>query len=212
MERPAARSTPREHPPGPAAAARSPTPRSRSSRGPGHQPFTLVTRVRIPYGTPLRNRTANAERRRFPASGGGEGAQRLGLRADDADLGLADLDPLRQGPKVVAPAAAGIGAHPPAGLGGGGCQHGRRDGRSQPLDGEVRTLGVGAGLVADGRQFGDAILQHRVSQIGDAGLDRVMEACSTGCWASLALLVEFGDAIMDSGVRAATLPKIRWAR
>ena len=26
--------------------------RSRSSRGPGHQPFTLVTRVRIPYGTP----------------------------------------------------------------------------------------------------------------------------------------------------------------
>jgi hypothetical protein len=25
---------------------------SRSSRGPGHQPFTLVTRVRIPYGTP----------------------------------------------------------------------------------------------------------------------------------------------------------------
>ena len=74
MERPAARSTPREHHPGPAAAVRSPTPRSRSSRGPGHQPFTLVTRVRIPYGTPLRNRTANAERRRFPASGSGLGA------------------------------------------------------------------------------------------------------------------------------------------
>ena len=26
---------------------------SRSSRGLGHQPFTLVTRVRIPYGTPV---------------------------------------------------------------------------------------------------------------------------------------------------------------
>ena len=26
---------------------------SRSSRGPGHRPFTAVTRVRIPYGTPI---------------------------------------------------------------------------------------------------------------------------------------------------------------
>ena len=33
---------------------------SRSSRGPGLQPFTLATRVRIPYGTPLRDKVANA--------------------------------------------------------------------------------------------------------------------------------------------------------
>jgi hypothetical protein len=26
---------------------------SRSSRGPGHRPFTAVTRVRISYGTPI---------------------------------------------------------------------------------------------------------------------------------------------------------------
>ena len=28
---------------------------SRSSRGPGHRPFTAVTRVRISYGTPIKS-------------------------------------------------------------------------------------------------------------------------------------------------------------
>ena len=71
---------------------------------------------------------------------------------------MAHFDSLCQCPKVVPPVAAGLGAHPPASLGGEGCQHGRRDGRADPLDGGLRTLGIGAGLVADGGQFGDAIL------------------------------------------------------
>ena len=71
---------------------------------------------------------------------------------------MADLDSLGQRPKVLPSVAAGLGAHPPAGFGGEGCQHGRRDGRADPLDGGLRTLGIGAGLVADGGQFGDAIL------------------------------------------------------
>ena len=40
-------------PPAPLRAARS-----RSSRGPGHRPFTAATRVRISYGTPRQSRSA----------------------------------------------------------------------------------------------------------------------------------------------------------
>jgi len=51
---------------------------------------------------------------------------------------------------------------------------------SQLLDGGFGPLRVGPGLVADRGQFSDAILQRRVGQIGDAGLDRVIQALELG--------------------------------
>ena len=62
---------------------------------------------------------------------------------------MAHFDSLCQCPKVVAAVAAGVGAHPPPRLGGEGLQHGRRDGRADPLDGRLRALRVGAGLIPD---------------------------------------------------------------
>jgi hypothetical protein len=41
---------------------------SRSSRGPGHRPFTAVTRVRISYGTPIKSERYRSLRSFCPIS------------------------------------------------------------------------------------------------------------------------------------------------
>jgi hypothetical protein len=47
--------------------------------------------------------------------------------------------------------------------------------RCDPFDRALGPLCVGAGPIADGFQFSNALLQHRVGEIGDAVLDGVVE-------------------------------------
>ena len=56
------------------------------------------------------------------------------------------------------------------------------------------ALGVGLGLIADGLQAGDAVLQRRVVQIGDAVLDGVVEPLEPQVGLGGAL-VQFGDVL-----------------
>ena len=58
----------------------------------------------------------------------------------------------------------------------------------------VGALGVGLGLIADRLQAGDALLQRRVVQIGDAGLDGVIEPLEPQVGLGGAL-VQFGDVL-----------------
>jgi hypothetical protein len=49
------------------------------------------------------------------------------------------------------------------------------DARPEPLDRIFGPLCVRAGLIADRLELGDSLLQHRVGEIGDAVLNRVVE-------------------------------------
>jgi hypothetical protein len=53
-------------------------------------------------------------------------------------------------------------------------------GRPEPIKRTLGPLSVGAGLIADRLQLGNAVLQHRVGEVGDAVLDRVVEPLEFG--------------------------------
>src|SRR3981189_3715586 len=93
---------------------------------------------------------------------------------------------------MVAAIAATFGAHPFASLLGECFERLRRDARTEPFYGVLGSLCVSAGLVADRLELGNSVLQHRVGEIGDAVLDRVVEPLEFGvCFARS--LAQFGD-------------------
>ena len=100
---------------------------SRSSRGPGHCPFTAATGVRIPYGTPFRNRTANAHRRRARTERSHQRVQQIAPRSNDSDLAVRDLNALGERPQAVAAIAAAGDPYSLASRGSELPYHGRRD-------------------------------------------------------------------------------------
>jgi hypothetical protein len=74
---------------------------------------------------------------------------------------------------------AAIAAVDPEALTGGCSEFLDHGGRDRPLaralSHRVGAIGVGLGLVADGVQADDALLERRIVQVGDAGLDGVIE-------------------------------------
>jgi hypothetical protein len=78
---------------------------------------------------------------------------------------------------VVAAIAAAVDPDTLAGRPGEFLDHGGGD---RLLPGTFRhrlgAVGIGLGLIADRLQTGDALLQGRIVQIGDAGLDGVIQA------------------------------------
>ena len=68
--------------------------------------------VRIPPCPPLRNNDGHSVRRRGYAISG-QHPEQVALRSHDADLAAIDLDPLRQGAKMVAAIAAAFRADAP---------------------------------------------------------------------------------------------------
>jgi hypothetical protein len=65
------------------------------------------------------------------------------------------------------------------------------DARPEPIQRTLGPLSVSTGLIADGFQFNNAILQHRVGEIGNAVLDRVVEPLELG--------VRFGRSLAQCG-------------
>ena len=77
---------------------------------------------------------------------------------------------------MVAPIAAAVDPDPLAGGSGEFLDHGGRDRLlARAVRHRLGAIGVGPGLVAEGLQAGDALPQRRVVQVGDAGLDGVIE-------------------------------------
>jgi hypothetical protein len=113
------------------------------------------------------NRTANAWHSRFYARSGGERSEQIALRSHDADFAVSDLHTLGQG----APMFAAIAAVDPEALTGGCSEFLDHGGRDRPLaralSHRVGAIGVGLGLVADGVQADDALLERRIVQMGD---------------------------------------------
>ena len=95
--------------------------------------------------------------------------------------------------QIVAPqVAARLGTHARASLPGECFESLRRDARPEPIQRTLGPLSVGAGLIADGLQLGNSVLQHRVGKIGDAVLDRVVEPLELGVGFGRPL-AQFGD-------------------
>jgi hypothetical protein len=68
----------------------------------------------------------------------------------------------------------------------------RCDARPEAFDRVLGPLCVTAGLVADRLELSNSVLQHRVREIGDAVLDRVVKPLEFGvCLAGS--LAQFGD-------------------
>jgi hypothetical protein len=113
----------------------------------------------------------NAGRSRFYAGGGGGRSEKIALRSHDADFAVCDLDTLGQRAKVFAPVAA----VDPDALAGGSREFLDHGGRDRLLARAFRqrlgAVGVSLGLIADGLEAGDALLQGRVIQVSDAGLE-----------------------------------------
>ncbi len=81
---------------------------------------------------------------------------------------------------VAAIAATFKADMPPRGF-GQGAHHLRGNGLAAGvLKHGLGAFGVGLRLVADGLQAVDAVLERRVFQVGDTGLDGVVEALETG--------------------------------
>ncbi len=92
--------------------------------------------------------------------------------------------------------AAIAAAVDPNALAGGSGEFLDHGGRDRLLPGAFRhrlgAVGVGLGLIANGLQAGDALLQGRVVQVRDAGLDGVIEPLEPKVGLGGAL-VQFGD-------------------
>src|SRR5262249_30837295 len=114
------------------------------------------------------------------------------LGSHDANFFRAHLDALSERAQVVAAVAARLGAHAPAGGPGKRLESGWCDGRPQPIPRTLGLLSVGAGPGADGPELGHALLEHRIGDIGDAVLDRVVEALELGVRFG-GTLAQFGD-------------------
>ena len=169
-----------------------------------------VPRVRIPPSPPLQNRTANAGRSRFYACRGGEGLKQIALRADDADLAVCDLDALGERAEVVAAIAAAVDPDPLACGPGESLDHcGVIACWLDAFQHRGGALGVGLRLVADRLEACDALLQRRVVEIGDAGLDGVIEPLQPQVGFGGAL-VQFGDVL--AAALGALLPAVKDAR
>jgi hypothetical protein len=63
--------------------------------------------------------------------------------------------------------------------------------RPKPIQRTLGPLCVGAGLISRGFQLGNTVLQHRVREISNAVLDRVVEPLELG--------VRFGRALAQGG-------------
>nr|WP_245427392.1 hypothetical protein [Roseiarcus fermentans] len=102
--------------------------------------------------------------------------EQIAFRADDADLAVGDLDTLGERAEMVPAIAAAVDPDPLACRPGEPLYHLRRDRLlARRLQHRGGTRGVGLRLVADRLQARNALLQRRVVQIGDAGLDGVIE-------------------------------------
>ncbi|WP_366145826.1 hypothetical protein [Bradyrhizobium sp.] len=82
--------------------------------------------------------------------------------------------------EIVAAVAAAVGPHPLAGCPGKGLEGLWRDGRAAAINRLLGPLCVKACLISRGLQFSDAVLQHRIRQIGDAVLDGVVQPLEFG--------------------------------
>ena len=111
--------------------------------------------------------------------------------------------------QVIAAIAAGRGPHALAGLPGKRFERLRCDARPDPFKRTLGALFVGVGLIADGLQFRNAALQHRVSKIGDAILDGVVEPLELGVDLGR-MLAQFGD--MRCPALGAFLPAVKHGR
>ena len=93
---------------------------------------------------------------------------------------------------MIAAITAGLSPHALAGLPGEGLQGLRCDSRSRAIDRFLGALCVSAGLIADGLELGNAVLQHWVGEIGNAVLDGVVEPLELGfCFGRT--LAQFGN-------------------
>jgi hypothetical protein len=77
---------------------------------------------------------------------------------------------------VIAAIAAALGPHPLAGRSGKQLYRLRCDGRTLSIYRALGPLSVGMGLIADGFQLGDAVLQRQVREIGHAIFNGVVES------------------------------------
>src|SRR6516162_3273892 len=77
--------------------------------------------------------------------------------------------------------------------------------RPKPIERTLGPLCVGPGLVADGPELGHALLEHRVGDVGDAVLDRVVKPLELGVRFGRAL-AQFGD--VRRSALGAVLPAI----
>lgn len=81
---------------------------------------------------------------------------------------------------MVAAIAAVLGPHASAGLPGERLARLRRNDRPGAIDRFPGKLCVSSGLIADGLQFGDSVLEDRVGEVGGAVLDRVVKTLELG--------------------------------
>ncbi len=88
---------------------------------------------------------------------------------------------------MVAAVAAQRGPDAPAGLPTECFESLWSGGRPEPTKRTLGPLSVGVGLLADSLKLGNAVLQHGVGEIGNAVLERVVEALELG--------VRFGRAL-----------------
>jgi hypothetical protein len=93
---------------------------------------------------------------------------------------------------VVAPVAAAVCTHALAGLPGECFESLWRDARPKPIERTLSPLCVSTGLIANRLQLGNAILQQRIREIGDAVLDGVVQPLEFGVCLGRTL-AKFGD-------------------
>src|SRR5579872_6397944 len=152
------------------------------------------------------NRTANAGRSRLYASSGSERLKQAAFRADDADLSVSHLDAVGERAEMIAAVTAAIDPDPLARRPGEPLDHLWRDRLlTRRLQHRGGTCGVGLRLVADRFEACDTLLQHWVVEIGDAGLDGVIEPLEPQVGLGRAL-VQLGD--MLAAALGALLPAI----
>lgn len=106
----------------------------------------------------------------------GEGLQQVSLRSRDSDLAFAYLDPLGECAQVVAAIASTVQAHPlPGGLGEGFQHFGCDAAVGCAVEQRASAVRIGPGLIAGSLECGDSVLEVGVIQIGNAGLNGIVE-------------------------------------
>ena len=148
--------------------------RSPSSRGPGHRPLTAVTGVRIPYGTPLPNKTGNCVSGRRESAVDGRLRER-GSWPLYADLVIANDDFVDEQAQVR---LAGGGVVPMQSLAEGGGEAGdavagdRRGTDCAP--GIERAHALDRGLAGEFRDV-EPVLQRRIPVVHEPLLDQFQQ-------------------------------------
>ncbi|KPH62112.1 hypothetical protein [Novosphingobium sp. ST904] len=107
---------------------------------------------------------------------GNKRLQQLRFRSHDANCVVRDLNALRQGAQVIPPIAALMAANA---LPRAVCKSFDHCGAEGTVAGAFEhclcPVGVGTGLIADDLEAGYSLLERRVVQIGDAGLNGIIE-------------------------------------